>query len=333
MTMKIKFLVSLILGVLPLTMMAQDDDMYFVPSKKSKVTTIRPVAVRPAPVYHSGSNRSVDEYNRRTGSSYGVLPTDTTAKNDVIDFNGEVGVYPDSTQQAEDFALTREMSRWDGYEPAVVYMEGYRDGRLDSWGWHSPWYYSYYPWYDAWYDPWYGYHGWYTGLYDSWYYDRWYYGYGYYGGYYGWGRPYYPYYYGPVHTVVYDNGRYSNRTHYDRRMVSSTRRGVTNGRTSTFSSGTFGGAAISNRQTATRSNRATSTTTNANTRVTNSHGTFAGNRTLPTPTTTTTSSSNRSAGTFGGGVTRSSSSSFGGGGGGGSFGGASTRGGSRSSRR
>ena len=30
-----RFLVSLILGALPLTMMAQDDDMYFVPTKKN----------------------------------------------------------------------------------------------------------------------------------------------------------------------------------------------------------------------------------------------------------------------------------------------------------
>lgn len=325
--MKMKFLVSLILGVLPLTMMAQDDDMYFVPAKKSKVTTVRPV--RPAPVYYSGSNRSVDEYNRRGGSSYEVVSTDT-AKNDIIDFKGEVGVYPDSTMQQEDFALTREMSRWDGYEPVATYMEGYRDGRYDAlWGWHSPWYYSYYPWYDPWYDPWYGYRGWYSSLYDPWYYDRWYYG-GYYGYYSGWYRPYY---YGPVHTVTYiDNGR----RYRESRMVSETRRGVSNGRTTQFASGTFGGAALNNRNTATRSSRTvgTTTTTRPTTTVTNSHGTFAGRATMPTTTTPTTTSSRSSSGTFGGGgvSTRSmgGGGSFGGGGGGG---GVSTRGGSRSSRR
>lgn len=325
--MKMKFLVSLILGVLPLTMMAQDDDMYFVPAKKSKVTTVRPV--RPAPVYYSGSNRSVDEYNRRGGSSYEVVSTDT-AKNDIIDFKGEVGVYPDSTMQQEDFALTREMSRWDGYEPVATYMEGYRDGRYDAlWGWHSPWYYSYYPWYDPWYDPWYGYRGWYSSLYDPWYYDRWYYG-GYYGYYGGWYRPYY---YGPVHTVTYiDNGR----RYRESRMVSETRRGVSNGRTTRFNTGTFGGAALNNRNTATRSSRTvgTTTTTRPTTTVTNSHGTFAGRATMPTTTTPTTTSSRSSSGTFGGGgvSTRSmgGGGSFGGGGGGG---GVSTRGGSRSSRR
>ena len=346
--MNSRFLASLILGVLPLTMMAQDDDMYFVPSKKSttKATTVRPVAVRPAPVYYSGSNRNVDEYNRRGGSSYEVIPVDTTGKgNDIIDFNGEVGVYPDSLQQAEDFELTREMSRWDGYEPAVTYLEGYRDGRRDAY-WHSPWFYSYYPWYDAWYDPWYGYRGWYSTLYDPWFYDPWYYDRYYYGGYYGyygyygWRRPYY---YTGVHVVTTSPNPRLGR---ERRMVANTQRGVTNGRTSQFASGTFGGAALDNRGSlATRSNR-TTTTTNG-TRVTNSHGTFAGNRVLGSSnnttnrvynnTTTTTNSNRTSSGSFGGGgiSTRNSSSSMGGGGsfGGGGGGGVSTRGGSRSSRR
>ena len=191
-----KILVSLILGALPLTMMAQDDDMYFVPSKKSSVSTTTVRNVRPAPTFDSGSSRSVDEYNRRGGSYYEVLPTDSVG-NDIISFNGELGVYPDSNA-VEDFALTREMSRWDGYEPDPnAYAEGYRDGRRDSWSlysWHSPWFYSsYYPWYDSsywyWNDPWYyRRYGWYYSWYDPWYYD-WYRPYGYYS-YYG------PYYYG-----------------------------------------------------------------------------------------------------------------------------------------
>ena len=59
-----RILLSLLLGALPLTMMAQDDDMYFVPSKQ---TNERAVSYREAPrsTYYCGSNRSVDEYNRR----------------------------------------------------------------------------------------------------------------------------------------------------------------------------------------------------------------------------------------------------------------------------
>ena len=119
--MNSKLLVSLMLGALPLTMVAQDDDMYFVPAKKSTaVRTRTSVAPRPAPVYYSGSNRDVDEYNRRGGSYYQVVSNDSTG-NDIIDFNGEVGVYPDSVL-TEDYALTRQMSRWDGTRPGTTHL-------------------------------------------------------------------------------------------------------------------------------------------------------------------------------------------------------------------
>ena len=77
MTMNNRFFVSLLLGALPLTMMAQDDDMYFVPSKKS-VEQPASNSGRRGYTYYSGSNRSVDEYNRRGtgGSYYQVLPAD-----------------------------------------------------------------------------------------------------------------------------------------------------------------------------------------------------------------------------------------------------------------
>ena len=117
--------------------MAQDDDMYFVPSKKSSATVTNTNRYgnsgsynRPRDTYYSGSNRSIDEYNRRGGSYYQVIPGDTTA-NDIINFSAVEGVYPDSTIQ-DDYALTREMSRWDGYEPESSYWEGYADGRRDG---------------------------------------------------------------------------------------------------------------------------------------------------------------------------------------------------------
>ena len=289
--MKKWFYVSLIMAMLPLTMTAQDDDMYFVPKKNSAEHKAVNYST-PRSTYYSGSNRSVDEYNRHGGGSYYEVVSNDTTGNDIIDFSSEVGVYPDSAmQQQEDFTLTRQMSRWDGYEPEIAYLAGYNAGRFDSW--HSPWYYSsYYPWYDSY-----------------WY----------------WNDP------------CSSNGSFRNRTHYDRGMVASTKRGVSNGRTTTHSAGTFGGAAINNRNTATRNSTYSRTNTTANrSMVTNSHGTFAGNRTLGTSTTTSSSSSaNRSVGSFGGSsMSRSSSigssGSFGGGGGGG---GVSTRGGSRSSRR
>lgn len=337
-----KFLVSLILGALPLTMVAQDDDMYFVPSKKTvKSTTTMRSSARPAPTFHSGSNRSVDEYNRRGGSYYQVLPADTAGRsaqgsNDIIDFSGELGVYPDSAAAGDDFALTREMSRWDGYEPDA-YLEGYRDGRRESSltiGWHSPWFYSsYYPWYDSywyWHDPWY-----YTGWYDPWYYswyDPWYYGYGYY-------RPWYhSYWYGGYYHPHYYYG--GGVSHYDGptgtqrhgRISYSSPRGVSNGRTTAYSSGRFGGRALdANRTSGTFGSTRSASTGARSTSTRSSSSRFGGNAATRTYNnsssqstrsyTPSTPSSSGSAGSFGG--SRSSSGSFGGG----SFGGSRSSGG------
>ena len=193
--MKKLLLISLFAGVLPLSMTAQVDDLYFVPKKKS-VDKVTDHYGMPKDVYYSGSNRSVDEYNRRTFSHYEPIGTDSTV-NDTINFIGEKGVYPDSTA-TEDFNLTKYMSRFDDYNvyDNAAFWAGYQAGRYD-WGWHSPWYYSRFGWYDYWYDPWYYgrwgwydpfYYGWYGGWYSSWY-NPWYYNTWYvypwnYGGYY-----------------------------------------------------------------------------------------------------------------------------------------------------
>lgn len=344
-----RFLVSLILGALPLTMMAQDDDMYFVPSKKS-VPTTKVRTVRPAPTFHSGSTRSVDEYNRRSGSYYQVVPTDSTG-NDIIDFSGELGVYPDSnfvdSTFVDDYSLTRSMTRWDGYEPDIAYLDGYREGRREAmyYSWHSPWYYSssYYPWYDSywyWTDPWYGYYGWYDPWYYGWY-DPWYYGYGYY-------RPWYRNYYAGYYFPHYYSGG-GALSHYSTGHAGSQNhgsisyrgpRGLNNGRTTTYSAGTFGGRALEGN----RSGSAFGGSRSSSTGTTRSYGTsssrsassrFGGNgatrtysnsssnssRTTYIPSTPSTSSSGSS---FGSSSSSSSSGSFGGGGG-------STYGGSRSS--
>ena len=179
--MKKRFLLSVMLGAFALSGVAQDD-MYFVPSKKSNSQVNAPVTP-PAGTYYSGSMRSVDDYNRRWASSYEVLPADT---GDIVNFSPVEGVYPDSLG---DFALTQRMTRFDGYEPSLAYWEGYAQGRRDYINWHSPWYYSsYYPWYDSWYyDRWY---------WDSWYWDPWYYRPWGWGGYYSYYYPYYGYSWG-----------------------------------------------------------------------------------------------------------------------------------------
>ena len=207
--MKKLLLISMLVGAMPLAMMAQDDDLYFV-SKKKKATVVEEAQDQfgmPKDTYYAGSNRSVDEYNRRMRSQVEVIGD--SSKVDVIDFNAEKGVYPDSV--SEDFELTKKMSRFDDYQLDSAYWAGYKKGRDIWWGWHSPWYYSRWGWYDPWYDPWYSpyyYSSWRWGWYDPWYYgyagwyDPWYYR-----GYWGWG---YPYHYRPV--VVVGGGGRGHRT-------------------------------------------------------------------------------------------------------------------------
>ena len=87
---------------IPVSVAAQDD-MYFVPSESADAP-VSEVAEEPAPTYYIGSQRDVDEYNRQ--GTY-VQQIDS-AGNDIIDFDGTVGVYPDSLR---DYECTRQMSR------------------------------------------------------------------------------------------------------------------------------------------------------------------------------------------------------------------------------
>lgn len=183
--MKKLLMLFFLAGTMPLASMAQDD-LYFTPKKVAKAQ-----AEPETPAYYCGSSRSVDEYNRRGSLSswYQKIGSDTLG-NDIIAFQGGAGVYPDSSYvdtafvypgsaqfgtQSDDYACTRELSRWDGY--------------YDPWfspywryGWYDPWYYGSWYGYHGWYDPWYYGYGWYGPWHHGWY------G-GYYGGWYGgWGH-------------------------------------------------------------------------------------------------------------------------------------------------
>ena len=120
--MKKLLLISILMGALPFTMVAQDDDLYFVSKKKATEKQVTYNDGLQSTVYHSGSNRSVDEYNRME-SKYVVIGNDSV--NDIIEFSGVKGVYPDSVA---DYQLTKKMARWDGYTPKQAYWEGYYDG-------------------------------------------------------------------------------------------------------------------------------------------------------------------------------------------------------------
>lgn len=294
----------MIAGMLPLSLVAQDDDLYFVPKKKSveKVTDNYGI---PANVYYVGSDRSIDEYNRRTKSYYEVIGADSTL-NDTISFSAEKGIYPDSISD-EDFKLTKEMSRFDDYRLSDydAFWAGYNAGRYD-WAWHSPWYYSRYGWYDpwyysrwAWYDPWYYGYGWY---------DPWYYGYGWYSpGYYAWygsgrvGRRY-------VNTIGAGTIRRDGMTHANYRRAGSSGHYANGSRSNELRNRTVNGTSRTgrvNRSTASRSYENSRTTYN------NNPGNFSGSRSNGG----SSFGGSRSGGFSGGGF---SGGSRGGGGGGGS---------------
>ena len=203
--MKKLLLISMLIGAMPLAMMAQDDDLYFVPKKKkAQVEQVKEIAPVVAP-------------QPKAKSSYEVIDGDTT-KLDVIDFTEGKGIYPDSLE-TEDYALTKNLVRFDDYDVSnnEAFWAGYRAG-ASTWSWHSPWYYTRYGfgWYDpwwygswygysslyAWYDPWY--YGWYDPYWSSW---GWNY-YGYPGYYSSW---YYPYRYG---GYAYYYGGGGGRSHY-----------------------------------------------------------------------------------------------------------------------
>lgn len=318
---------SIVVAVLPLTTMAQDDDMYFVPSKAkasaAAVETPRSSYTPLSESYYPGSSRDIDEYNRR-GSSYEVLPADT---GDIISFAPVEGVYPDSVG---DFKLTRKMSRWEGYEPSEAYIEGYRQGRNDSFYWHSPWYYSYYPWYDSWYyDPWY-YSSWHYGWYDPWYYGSW-----------GWRTYYDPWYYDRWYRGGYWGGGY---------VVSHNRHSGANYRSYAHGSGggRYGGGVAGTRKssryntpTGSRATTATGTRTTTTTgsrgvRTATSSGSYGSTTYGPRSVgSRSTSGSTYTPSSSGSSVSSSRSSGGSFGGGGGSFGGGGSRaggggGGSRS---
>lgn len=219
--MKKIVLLTVLLGAMPLSMMAQDDDLYFTPKKQAATQNSGQANVAERPTYYIGSNRDVDEYNRRGKfwSHYQKIGTDSTG-NDIIQFQKGRGVYPDSTYidttfvgkyydtmiDGDDYAYSRRMSRWDGFYDPWLYDYAWGYGPYWRYSWYDPWYYGYAGWYDPWYDPWYyGYAGWGWG----WPYYR-YYGWGgpYYWGYAGWG---YPYYWGGGYYARHDwNPRYYN---------------------------------------------------------------------------------------------------------------------------
>lgn len=213
-------LFSVLLGAVSLNGMAQDDLYFSIKPSEKEVNSYEKIRT-----YYSGSDRDVDEYNRRgkLNSYYQVIGSDSLG-NDIIEFhagNGEYSMDGDSTivdhgkffDDEEDFAYSRRLGRFDGYygwyDP---YFYGY---------WGNPWFYRYsafYPWYDSYY------YGWY----HPWYYS------------YGWGYPYGYRYWGGIPVVHHRGGIAGTRNHSHGRYYSggNTRFGGT--RNGSFNNGRTG---------------------------------------------------------------------------------------------
>ena len=184
--------------LMPFVAMAQydDDDLYFVPSKKqtrqvSVITTTVPsetTVTTYVPSSYSGSTRDVDEYNRRGRYRRSAAGDGSEAS----------GVDSLATAYTAGYAQGYGDAYSRGYTDATYDIPSYRVRFFNC---YDPFWYDSWLWSPYWYDPWY-YSGWSYSWGWGWsYYRPWYYGPGWYGGYsYGWGRPYYswrsPYYYG-----------------------------------------------------------------------------------------------------------------------------------------
>ena len=312
--MKKHFFLLAFAGAFALQSLAQSDDMYFSPSK-SKAKELP----QEAPAYYVGSNRNVDEYNRRGhfGSSYQPIGTDSLG-NDVFTFQKGTGVYPDSSYVDtvfynggnsdwgyDDFPYTRRLSRWYGYyDPWLYSCWG-----TGMWGFYDPWY-------DPWFDPWY--YGSYVGWYNPWFY-----------GYRGWGWPYYGGWYGWAWNYPYWGGGHI-------RFDGGNPRGLTGNRTWSYG-GSNGAGTMPGRFTRTYGNQGNGGARGSYTPRSNGNRTFGSrinngtyqnnsqNRTyIPNRPTTNFGNSTRSTSSFGGSM---GGGNFGGGHAGGGFGGGHVGGG------
>lgn len=192
--MKRIIFILVLVGAIPLSLLAQDDDMYYVPGKSQQSEKADKPDESEQPTYYCGSDRDVDEYNRRgrVRSYYQKIGSDSLG-NDIIEFhegdgtygssgmNDTVYVYPGSEQYYDDsdfdYTYSRYLGRFDGfygwYDP---YFSFYWRGPY-WWGydyyWYDPLYYGYYsPWYwYGWHSPyyygWHGWHGWRPSYYYS----------------------------------------------------------------------------------------------------------------------------------------------------------------------
>ena len=214
-----KYIISIFVLFLGFTQasIAQDDDVYFMPSKSKKEVkekTPEPANAEYLPNDHlyshdnwadgrTDNGRDVDEYNRRGKYDTEEEETSTVRQN--------------SENEVETVSCTERIVRFHSPTVGVYVSSPYYADYIDIW--FDPWYYDpwyrgygyygwhsyYHPWYNPWYDPWY----------DPWY-NPW-------GPYYGWYYPYYRPSYRPVAPAGAHYGPHGGYVYYGNRNNSGNR--------------------------------------------------------------------------------------------------------------
>ena len=173
-------LLTIVWLLAPLTLLAQINDIYFVPTKKSAKEEVQNVAttIIEQQIVEENSSMSLrdeDEYNRRYSSSYTVAPEQESDDYEYAD-EEQVVTRSYSISDDEDYKYASRLVRfhspgrvllsspwyWDvvynsGYSNWTIYDDGtYWDIYTDDWFYRPSWSWSYYsPYYYAGcYNPW-----------------------------------------------------------------------------------------------------------------------------------------------------------------------------------
>ena len=196
-----------------LSMQAQDDDLYFTPSKKKSqdmnatVTSVRSnqqsattQSSRPALAVYNNNSRDEDEYNRRDINYAGAWQTGGGAEEDSLVARVDT-VYvtsPDMYDPETDFIYSRRLLRFHSPRFGFALSSPYYWNLVYGYGVYN---YLYDPFYWDLYDPFYWDYGWGYG----WSWHPWY------SSFYGWHSPYYAWNYWGVGPYWHGGTYYANR--------------------------------------------------------------------------------------------------------------------------
>ncbi len=285
--MKNKILMMIVAATVCISGYAQDDDIYFVPSKKEKTQTKQSVYQEYSETEdwskgRTDGGRDIDEYNRR--GNYDYEATDSTYIEEDISADG--GTY------------TTRLVRFHSPRVGVYVSSPYYVDVYDYY-WSDPWYY------DSWHYGWYG-SSWGWRPYYSWYgwHNPWYHGWG---ASWGWHPPYHHHH--PPHHSSRPNyayrgpgNRYGGRNNYNATVNRPATNRPSSGRlfnTRTSTNRTTGTTTGTTRP-STRYNTSTQKTNNSSSRPSRTYSTPSRSNSGSSYSRPSNSGSNRSFGSGGG---------------------------------